>query len=304
MKIKHKLLNDFQYVDDEKKIITLKKGTILEDYLYKTKTERVNVDKEIVNSNPDYFQFIDWKLDLLAHIKSNKIPQPSQIQKKILPFIEELLNSFEVDSNSSDNISISESYLEEIKEKEEEIKEKQRELTNREKRLLDKEEEISIRLKRIEKREEDYKSDLMALDSKEDDICRKKSELTEKELDIEDKIQDLNRKERNLDQQVLESSKNIDQKYLEIQEKIKNDLQKLSDKEKQIELEYKEFNKSRNLFFEKEAILEDKIRKFEIKEEELKMYGEELKKLDDEIKDWEGLHWKFKRMRKPPSVEK
>jgi len=28
-----------------------------------------------------------------------------------------------------------------------------------------------------------------------------------------------------------------------------------------------------------------------------------IKKLDKEIKDWENLHWKFKRLKKPPSAE-
>lgn len=303
MKTKHKLLNDFQYVDNEKKIITFKKGTILEEYLYKTKTENIFVDKEIIDSNPDYFLLFDWKLDLLAHIKYNKIAQPSQIQKKILPFIENLIDSLEI-NDSEQNMPISDLYSEELVEKEEILNEKERILKKREKTINDREEENSIRSKRIERKEQEYKNELIELDRKEDEIRKNKSELTEKKLDIEDKIQELNRRERNIDQQILESSKNIDQKYLEIQEKVKIDLQNLSEKEKQIELEYKDFNKNRNVFFEKEALLEDKIKNINLREEELKLYEEELKKLDDEIKDWEGLHWKFKRMTRPPSAEK
>ncbi len=295
MKIKHKLLSDFQYVDSEKKIITLKKGSILEEYLYKTKTENIFIDKEIIDSNPDYFLLFDWKLDFLAHIKYNKIPQPAQIHKKMLPFLEDLLSSFDED-DSEQSLTVSENYLEELKEKE-------KQLNIREKRILDKEGELSIRLKRIEKREQDYKNDLISLDEKEDNIRSKKSELTEKELDIEDKMQELNRKERNLDQHILESSKNIDQKYIEIQEKIKKDLENLSNKEKELEIKYKEFNKNKNILIVKEASIEDKIRDLLIKDEEIKMYSEELKKLEEEIKDWEGLHWKFKRLRKPPSIQ-
>lgn len=320
MKIKHKLLNDFQYVDDEKKIITLKKGTILEDYLYKTKTERVFVDKEIVESNPDYFLFFDWKLDLLAHIKSNKIPQPSQIHKKILPFVEELMESISEESTTNTNVlyneAVTEKLLDDLKEKEEkvisksdqlqdleeELKDKLRDIEYRERKLVDKEEEISLRAKRMEKREQDYKVDLLNLEQKEDDIRRKRSELTEKELDIEDKIQDLNRKERSLDQQILESSKNIDQKYLEIQNKIKKDLDTLSQKEKDLENKLKELNKERNKLLDDQASLNDKLKKISIKEEELKLYSDELSKLDKEISNWEKLHWKLKRIRKPPSA--
>ena len=72
MKLKHKLIKEFQYLGDDKKIIVLKVGTILEEYIYKLKSELIPIDKDIVDSNPDFFEIIDWKSELLTYIKSNK----------------------------------------------------------------------------------------------------------------------------------------------------------------------------------------------------------------------------------------
>jgi hypothetical protein len=49
--------------------------------------------------------------------------------------------------------------------------------------------------------------------------------------------------------------------------------------------------------------MDDKIRNFEIQKEEWNLHIEEIQKLNSEIKDWENLHWKFKRMTRPPSCE-
>lgn len=290
MKIKHKLLNDFQYVDSEKKIFTLKKGTVLEGYNYKTKTEQVLLDKDIIDSNPEYFQYIDWKLDFLGFIKTNKIPQPSQIHRKMLPFLEQFISEQTNKSIIIENVfDVSHFSVEMIKEKEDKLNNKEIELLSREKILKDKEEETIIQIKRIEKKEQEYKEDLKSFDKKEDELREVRKILTEKQLGIDIQIQELKIKERNIDQQILESNKNIDHKYQEVREKIEFDIKELSIKEKELELKLKEFNKNKN--------------ELEKQQQEIKLYGEELRKLDEEIKDWEGLHWKFKRIRKPPSAE-
>ena len=54
----------------------------------------------------------------------------------------------------------------------------------------------------------------------------------------------------------------------------------------------------------RESAIEDKARDFDIKNEEFIQWSQEIIKLDKEIKDWEKLHWKFKRSAKPPSIEK
>jgi len=294
MKIKHKLLSDYQYTSPDKKIFLIKSGTIIDEYVYKIKGESIQIDREIVEANPQLFSLIDWKSELLSYMKVNKLPTPSQLHKKIVPFIEEMILS-SMNHNSGSQV-IDEYQIKEIERKE-------RDLNNRELRIKDKEEEIEIRLNRVEKREESYKEDLKLLDKKEDDLREKNRLLTEKNLDLEDKLQDLNERERNLDRTILQSSSELDSKYSELQKKIDSDLELVSKKEKDLEFKIKELNKKESELEIKESEILDKIRDFEIRLEEFNLYKEEVTKLDREIKDWENLHWKFKRTKKPPSAE-
>ena len=62
MKIKHKLLADYQYVSEDKKIFLIKSGSILEDYVHSLKGEKIKIDRELVENNPDLFQLIDFQL--------------------------------------------------------------------------------------------------------------------------------------------------------------------------------------------------------------------------------------------------
>ena len=97
MTIKHRVIKEFQYITSDKKIVVLKIGTILENYKYITKLESINIDSDVINSNPDFFSIVDWKFELLSYLKQNKIPQPSLLSKKLIPFIEE---TFIIPSNS------------------------------------------------------------------------------------------------------------------------------------------------------------------------------------------------------------
>jgi DNA repair exonuclease SbcCD ATPase subunit len=295
MKIKHKLLSDYQFLSSEKKIFLIKSGTIIEEYIYKVKNESISIDKEIVDANPEIFQVIDWKAEMLSYMKIQKFPTPSQFHKKLIPFIEEMVLS-SIQQNSGPVSTIDESKIKELEWKE-------IDLNNRDKRIKDKEEEIDIRLKRVEKREEDHKSDLKLLDKKEDELRSKSRELTEKQLDLEDKLQDLNEKERNFDRSILESAKDLDVKYAELQSKIDKDLKLVTEKEKDLEVLSKELKRKQEKIEQLESDIDDKIRNFEIQKEEWNLYIEEVKKLDKEVKDWEKIHWKFKRKRKPPSAE-
>jgi DNA repair exonuclease SbcCD ATPase subunit len=295
MKIKHKLLSDYQFLSSEKKIFLIKSGTIIEEYIYKVKNESISIDKEIVDANPEIFQVIDWKAEMLSYMKIQKFPTPSQFHKKLIPFIEEMVLS-SIQQNSGPVSTIDESKIKELEWKE-------IDLNNRDKRIKDKEEEIDIRLKRVEKREEDHKSDLKLLDKKEDELRSKSRELTEKQLDLEDKLQDLNEKERNFDRSILESAKDLDVKYAELQSKIDKDLKLVTEKEKDLEVLSKELKRKQEKIEQLESDIDDKIRNFEIQKEEWNLYIEEVKKLDKEVKDWEKIHWKFKRNRKPPSAE-
>ena len=204
MKKKHKLILDFQFVSNDKKIFVLKTGTILEEYLYKSKDGEILIDRDIVDTNSLYFQVIDWKAELISHLKTTKVSQPSQIAKKITPFIEEMILSSSMQSTSVVD---------------------DKDLKNRENKVSEREDEVEVRLKRVEK--------------KEDDLRSRSKDVMEKELDLEEKIQSFNEKERNYDRSILESSKDVDKKYIDLQVKIDKDLKDLSIREKDIESKHK-----------------------------------------------------------------
>ena len=73
MKIKHKVIKEFQYLSPDKKIFILNVGTILEEYNYRVKTEIIPIDRAIVDNNPSFFEVIDWKAELLTYIKTNTL---------------------------------------------------------------------------------------------------------------------------------------------------------------------------------------------------------------------------------------
>lgn len=150
MSIKHKVLQDFQFVQPGKKIIILKAKTVLEDYAYQTKTEVVIIPKSIVDSNPEFFSLIDWKMEFHTYIKSLKIPQPTIISKKIIPFIETLL--LESNPTPIDN----EDLVNQIKEKDNE--------------LIIKNDEISKKLEIINLKDRDLQNAQTSLQSKDDEI--------------------------------------------------------------------------------------------------------------------------------------
>lgn len=306
MKIKHKLINDFQYLSPDKKIFILKKGVILEEYNYRVKTDIIPINKDIVDNNPEYFEIIDWKIELLTYMKANKMPQPAQLGKKLIPFIEEMVLST---VSQSSGTKLDDSKIKELEEKETKLfKEEQNiqrikiSFESREKLIKDKEDEIEVRLKRLEKKESEYKLDIENIDKKEEEIRNKNKEIKERELDVEDKLQDINERERNLDLNALKSSEEIDLKYSELQSKMKEDLKKLSDGEKDLEIKLKEFTKKENSLQKIESEFDKKWSEINSKVEELNLFKEELDKLNAEIKSWESLHWKFKRNIVPPSA--
>jgi hypothetical protein len=306
MKIKHKVIKEFQYLSPDKKIFILNVGTILEEYNYRVKTEIIPIDRAIVDNNPSFFEVIDWQAELLSYMKANKLPQPAQLGKKIIPFIEEMILS-SIGQNSGP--SLDPSVLRDIEKRESdvissslELERKERDLSSRENRIKDKEDEIDIRLKRVEKREVEHKDDLKNLDKKEDDLRQKSKELIEKGLELDDKLQDLNEKERNLDLSSLKSAEEIDSKYAELQEKINKDLSALSEREKDLETQLKKLKSKESELEQKESDLNDAIRNLAIKIEEVNLEEQSLMSLNQEIQDWESKHWKFKRNSIPPSV--
>lgn len=293
MKLKHKVIKEFQFLTDDKKILILKVNTILEEYIYNQKDENIIIDKDIVDNNPEFFQEVDWKAELLSYLKSNKIPQPAVLSKKLIPFIDDMILS--VTPEIISGVTVDDEYVKELEQKE-------YDLGKKESRLADVEEDIEIRINRIKKREDDYKEDLRKLDTKEDELRQKLKVVSDRELEVNDKLQDINERERNLESEVLNSSHDIDGKYKELQDKISLDLKSLSEKERELEEDQKELKLLEDELSERESELDDRIRDFEIKLEEGRMWEAELHKLNSEIKEWEDMHWKFRRNNMPPSA--
>lgn len=246
MKVKHKLLSDYQYITSDKKIFIIKTNTILEDYCFKAKGENIYIDRDIIDANPEIFQIIDWKMELLVWLKANKIPQPSVMSKKLIPFIDEMVISAMTPINNS-SISTDINLLQEVNDKEikiinlkKELDYKESDLTLREKRIKDVEDEISIRLNMIEKREDDYKLNLEQLSIKDDEIRDKLKELSAKEIELNIKNNEINEKEREVSNNILLSTQDIDNKYKELQDKINKDMLTLKNKEHEIEVRFTE----------------------------------------------------------------
>jgi uncharacterized protein (DUF3084 family) len=265
MKIKHKVIKEFQYLSPDKKIFILKLGTILEDYIYKVKTELIPIDKAIIDNNPDFFIVIDWKAELLTYLKSNKIPQPAVLGKKLFPFMEEFILS---STTTQPATTLDESKLRQLDDKE-------FDLNRREKRIKEKEEDLESRIEKIEKRENEYKTDVRLLDKREDDIRQRSTELTNKELDFQEKQQELSERERNIESEILAASKDMDGKYLELQQKIDEDIKLVTDRENKLEIELRELNQS------KEEFEEYKL--------EVERYNDYLNSKITEISNWRNI---------------
>ena len=185
--MKHKVLKDFQLLID-KKIIILKSGTTLIDYKYITKTDNISLEKEVVDQNPDFFTIIDWKTELLLYIKLNKLPQPSILSKKIIPFIEE---NFIIDKPTTNSDELDRK-IKKCEVLEKELKEELSDIETKNKSLKMKIKEYSLKEEMLDKRERDMEK--LLLDSTKN-IDSVQSEL-EQRLDV--KIKDIEKREEEL----------------------------------------------------------------------------------------------------------
>ena len=173
--MKHNVIQDYQFVTTDKKIVILKSGVTLENYTYSIKgKDSIHIDKDIIDNNISFFKPIDWKEELTIFLKQNKIPQPAIITKKIVPFIEEM---FIINNNNTSN-------------KDNGIELKEIEIQNKSKKL-------DILVSKL-------REDIDSLNLREIDIIRKEKEINLKEekinslrIDIDNDIkkQDLNNKD-------------------------------------------------------------------------------------------------------------
>ena len=202
MKIKLKVIQDVQYLTEDKKIIVLKSGSIIEEYVYKFKNDIINIDRDIIHNNVEFFQPVDWRSELNACLKQNKIPQPAIIVKKIAPFIEEM---FIVSNNTNNNNNTSSDNISKL------------------------ELELESKLRKFELREEQLQLEIRELQKKEKEFIIKEKELRKFESEI-------NNRESNIDQLILDSNSNLDIKQQEMNDKVENKLLELKEREKEIEL--------------------------------------------------------------------
>ncbi len=208
---KHKAIKDFQLITSDKKIFILKSGSIIEDYRFVSKDIDITIDEDLINSNPEYFQEIDWKQDLNSYLKVNKIPQPAQISKKLIPFIENLLSSATTESP------------------------------------IDSE----LRLKRIEKREAEYKEDILNLERREESLRNLSKSISIRESDILKRTNDLIERETNFDRNSILSSEEKDSKYQEMLQKVKDQFDSIRDRERLLEENIKFLNERESLLNKK-----------------------------------------------------
>lgn len=292
MKTKFKLLLDYQYVSSDKRIFLIKSGTIIEDYIFKTKGADIKIDKEIVDMNPHIFQLLDWKNELLTHLKLSKIAQPAQVIKKLIPFIEDILLA-------STSISITDN-----SDRHNDLLDLESSLNRRETKLNDDISEVELRFNLVDKREKDIKLELKEIDKKDDSLRDKLSSLKIFESDLIKKENDLNKKERDIDHKLLETDSNLEEKFKSLQDKIENDIENLNTREFDLDRRTKEIVNKENNLSTRESKIIDSERDITIKYDDIMLIKEEVDRINIEIDDWEKLHWKFKRMgKKPPSCE-
>lgn len=289
MKVKHKLLSDYQYTSIDKKIFQIKTGTIIEDY--RLKGENLLLDKEVIDANPQLFQLIDWKIELLSYLKANKIPQPSQVSKKMLPFIEDVLLS-----------NMSDVTVDNTSDRSKELEDLESSLKRLKSRLDDRDEDIEIRDKFLSKREDDLKDKISLLKSQELELSSKLDKINKREGLLNTKESDINSKERDMNSKILESYSDVDEKLNEMRTTLDRESKELYDREV-------ELNKRESELSDRELELKNRESEFSGKDDSLKddlekivIYKDEVNRIMKEIQEWEALHWKFQRFQRPPST--
>ena len=263
MKAKHKLLSDFQYISPDKKIFVLKSGTILEEYNYKVKGEVIPVDRDIVDNNPEFFEVVDWKAEILSFMRVNKMPQPAQLGKKLIPFIEEMVLSSVSPTQAAGSPDLDR--------RENDLIRKKGELEKERITLEQREDQLEARTKMISRRELSLKEDIDAFETKEDGLRSKQKDLLEKELLLDEREHSLRERERNVDGKALKSMNEIDSKYGELQAKIEKDMSEVTKRENDLEEKAAEL-----------ARLENSIND--------KLSNDNLLSRLDELKKFTGLH--------------
>lgn len=228
MMIKHKVLKDFQLLTIDKKIIVLKAGSVIEEYKLITKANTLEIEKDIIDNNPEFFQNIDWRQELISYMKIHKIPQPSILGKKIIPFIEEM---FVIGSEKPVSGDYEREYKLKLKSLNDRELDLDKEYRSKLKSANDKELDCDIKMQKLERREFELENEINELNRKELDSNNRLSEIRSKEESIRDMEFEIGKKERNMDKDLLESEKNLDERQSEMNSKLELKLSGLDKRE-------------------------------------------------------------------------
>ena len=214
MAIKHKVLKDFQLLTDDKKIIILKAKTVIEDYKFKNKSETVSVPVDIIKNNPDYFSFIDWKEELQSYLKVNKIAQPAVITKKLVPFIETMMDQ---GNTTIKEVIIEKEVIKEVIVEKPKVVEKE---VIVEKMVSDQSLSIELetKLKKLQLKENQLDKEIEEASSKEIEATNREKRAQELEKTYTEKLKEVEDKEIHLNSKEIELS----EKELRLNEKESN----------------------------------------------------------------------------------
>lgn len=236
MTIKHKLLQDFQLMLSDKTIFVLKFGSIIEDYKFKSKNESIDIDPDIVNANPQYFQIVDWKAELISYMRQNKLPTPAILGKKLIPFIEEMF-VITSETSSTDSEREYKSKLKILNERESSL---EKEYRSKLREISDKESDYEIKIQKLEKRAMTLEEEYEQLSNKESDVRKKLKESREKEESLKDIEFEIGKRERNIDKLLLESEKNLDERQIDMNIKLESKLKEIDKREEELNRREKE----------------------------------------------------------------
>lgn len=289
MKIKHKILKDFQYVAPDKKITILKSGSVIEEFIYRTKAETILLDRDVVNSNSEYFQPIDWKQDLLAFMKQTKVPQPAVIGKKIIPFLEDMfVVSAASQAASSDNEKELRQRIEELegqgRQLEDRYKAKRRELDEAERNLesrltqaeIEMEKKYRARLREVGEMES-------ALQQKELEVARREKEIVNApaqgpglgaELELQSMQRQIQLKEieakKDAEVRLTEAQVELEKKYREKMLALMEQESDLEIRETRIQSRQQEYEKAVQKLNERERLAVEQMEQLSRKQEEVR----------------------------------
>ena len=179
--------------------------------------------------------------------------------------------------------------LERISDRLKEVGERESQINDLDEQIRIKAEEINLNFQTKEKGFESY-------------VDSEKLELEGKRLELEDLQRDLQQKTENYRELILKEEEEYKSKLEEQRNKIEHDSQALKRDRKDFNDFKKKLLEDREDLDSLSGRLESREEELNERENELERVKEELVNLDSEIKNWEGLNFKLRRIRRPPSA--